>query len=468
MASTYTTNGGIEKIGTGDQAGTWGTTTNLNLDIIDRLINGVGTVTISGTTHTLTTTDGTLSDGMYKLIIFSGSPSGDNTVTIEPNDQQKILFCKNSTSGGHNVIIKQGSGTTVTVANGKTAIVFANGGGSGADVAVIETSTSSFGENVFVTTGSGGVLTLRSSDTDITANDVLGKLQYRSSADTDGGDAVEVSASIEAIAENTFSATANPTTLEFKTGLDAPATTKLKLTSAGDLNLVTDTKSINFGENSEVSLTHVHNVGLLLNSTRRLYFEDASNLDQYIGSGGSGVLEIASPTEIDLTSATIDVNGNLDVSGSITLGGTAITSTATEINFLDGSSTGTVVASKAVVVDGNKDIASFRHLTATGTITAGSFMYSSDESLKKDIKTIEEPIEKIKQLRGVSYTWNENSTQEGKKDIGLIAQEVEKVLPELVAQSDSMDTKTVNYGHLIGLLIEAVKDQQKQIDELKK
>ena len=50
MASTYTTNGGIEKIGTGDQAGTWGTTTNLNLDIIDRLINGVGTVTISGTT----------------------------------------------------------------------------------------------------------------------------------------------------------------------------------------------------------------------------------------------------------------------------------------------------------------------------------------------------------------------------------------------------------------------------------
>ena len=93
MASTYTTNGGIEKIGTGDQAGTWGTTTNLNLDIIDRLINGVGTVTISGTTHTLTTTDGTLSDGMYKLIIFSGSPSGDNTVTIEPNDQQKILFC---------------------------------------------------------------------------------------------------------------------------------------------------------------------------------------------------------------------------------------------------------------------------------------------------------------------------------------------------------------------------------------
>tara|TARA_R100000655_G_scaffold26313_5_gene54211 strand:- start:7097 stop:8494 length:1398 start_codon:yes stop_codon:yes gene_type:complete len=465
MASTYTTNGGIEKIGTGDQAGTWGTTTNLNLDIIDRLINGVGTVTISGTTHTLTTTDGTLSDGMYKLIIFNGSPSGDNTVTIEPNDQQKILFCKNSTSGGHNVIIKQGSGTTVTVANGKTAIVFANGGGAGADVAVIETSTSSFGENVFITTSSGGVLTLRSSDTDITANDVLGKLQYRSSADSDSGDAVEVSASIEAVAENTFSATANPTTLEFKTGLDAPATTKLKLTSAGNLQLVLDNISLSFGVDGDTTLTHVHDTALLLNSSRQLQFGDSGT---YIHQSADGVLKLVADGTLFFVAPTVDLDGNLDVSGSITLGGTAITSTATEINFLDGSSGGTVVASKAVVVDGNKDIGSFRHLTATGTITAGSFMYSSDESLKKDIKTIEEPIEKIKQLRGVSYTWNENSTQEGKKDIGLIAQEVEKVLPELVAQSDSMDTKTVNYGHLIGLLIEAVKDQQKQIDELKK
>jgi hypothetical protein len=58
--------------------------------------------------------------------------------------------------------------------------------------------------------------------------------------------------------------------------------------------------------------------------------------------------------------------------------------------------------------------------------------------------------------------------QEGKKSIGLIAQEVEKVLPDLVEQSDSLDSKGVNYGHLIGLLIEDIKDQQKQIDELKK
>ena len=52
MASTYTQNIGIEKPGTGDQSGTWGATTNLNFDIIDRAINGVVTITLAGTTHT--------------------------------------------------------------------------------------------------------------------------------------------------------------------------------------------------------------------------------------------------------------------------------------------------------------------------------------------------------------------------------------------------------------------------------
>ena len=71
MASSYTANNGIEKIGTGEQAGTWGATTNTNFDILDRAINGVGAITLSGTTHTLTTTDGALSDGHFKVLVFA-------------------------------------------------------------------------------------------------------------------------------------------------------------------------------------------------------------------------------------------------------------------------------------------------------------------------------------------------------------------------------------------------------------
>ena len=74
MASTYTTNLGIEKIGTGEQAGAWGTTTNNNFDLLDEAVNGVISISLSGTSKTLTTSNGTLSEGGRKVIIFTGSP----------------------------------------------------------------------------------------------------------------------------------------------------------------------------------------------------------------------------------------------------------------------------------------------------------------------------------------------------------------------------------------------------------
>ena len=138
MASTYTGNTGIEKIGSGEQAGTWGTTTNTNFDIIDRALNGVVTLTISGNT-TLTTNDGSLSNGHYKVLILSGTPSGAFDLLFDPNDQQKWFFVKNST--GQTATIKQGggSGSTVTVPNGTSTIVFADGTGADANVNSIPT-----------------------------------------------------------------------------------------------------------------------------------------------------------------------------------------------------------------------------------------------------------------------------------------------------------------------------------------
>ena len=136
MASTYTSSTGIEKIGSGEQAGTWGNTTNNNLDIIDRALNGSVTLTITGNT-TLTTSDGTLSNGQFKIIILAGSPSGAFDLTIDPNDQQKWYFIKNSS--GQTATVKQGggSGSTVAVATGLTAILFADGTGSNANVSSI-------------------------------------------------------------------------------------------------------------------------------------------------------------------------------------------------------------------------------------------------------------------------------------------------------------------------------------------
>ena len=108
MPSTYTNNSGIEKPGSGEQAGTWGATSNNNFDIIDRALNGVCVITLAGTSHTLTTTDGTLSDGQYKVLVIGGTPSGTNTITISPNDQDKIYLAKNNTA--QSVVFTQGSG----------------------------------------------------------------------------------------------------------------------------------------------------------------------------------------------------------------------------------------------------------------------------------------------------------------------------------------------------------------------
>ena len=136
MASSYTANLGIEKPGSGQQAGTWGTTTNTNFDIIDQAINGVLSLSLTGTTTTLPTTDGALSDGGHKVLLLAGSPSGTNTITISPNDQDKVYLVKNSS--GQTATFQQGdgSGGTASVLNGETAWVFADGAGTGAQVQV--------------------------------------------------------------------------------------------------------------------------------------------------------------------------------------------------------------------------------------------------------------------------------------------------------------------------------------------
>ena len=132
MASTYTDNTGIEQPGPGEQSGTWGTTTNRNFDIIDRSLNGVGTVTLAGTSHTLTTSDGSLSNGHYRVLVLGGTPTGTCTITISPNDQDKLYFVHNDS--GESATFTQGTGGNVTIADGQTKIIFADGAGAGAKV----------------------------------------------------------------------------------------------------------------------------------------------------------------------------------------------------------------------------------------------------------------------------------------------------------------------------------------------
>jgi len=194
MVSTYTANGGIEKIGTGEQSGTWGDTTNTNFDIIDKLTNGVIDITLSGTTHTLTTSDGTVSDGMSKVLVLGGSPSGTNTITMSPNDAQKLYFVKNGTS--QIATFTQGSGANVNVAAGAGAIIFADGAGSGAavtDLTALFPNANTSGAGVFSSiTANGGVtvdnITIDGTEIDLSSGDLTVDVAGDIDLDAGGGD----------------------------------------------------------------------------------------------------------------------------------------------------------------------------------------------------------------------------------------------------------------------------------------
>tara|TARA_Y100000401_G_scaffold29594_1_gene21585 strand:- start:205 stop:1467 length:1263 start_codon:yes stop_codon:yes gene_type:complete len=112
---------------------------------------------------------------------------------------------------------------------------------------------------------------------------------------------------------------------------------------------------------------------------------------------------------------------------------------------------------------GIKDSSPSYRLDVAGTIRAtGDVIAYSDERVKENIKTIDSSLEKVNKLRGVEF----NKIGEDKKSIGVIAQEVEKILPEVIATDDE-GMKSVAYGNMVGVLIEAIKELNAEVKELK-
>ena len=97
-----------------------------------------------------------------------------------------------------------------------------------------------------------------------------------------------------------------------------------------------------------------------------------------------------------------------------------------------------------------------------GTVNAGNFNSTSDATLKTNVETLTGSLDAVKAMRGVSFDWIES----GKSEVGVIAQEVEEVIPDLV-NTNEQGIKSVKYGNIVAVLIEAIKEQQEQIDELK-
>ena len=133
--ATYVNNLRLKEIATGDESGTWGTSTNTNLELIaDALGTGTEAITTNADTHTTTVADGSADAGRALYLKYTGTLDSACTITIAPNTINRVQLIENATSGSQNIIIKQGSGATVTIAPGKVAAVQLDGAGSGAAV----------------------------------------------------------------------------------------------------------------------------------------------------------------------------------------------------------------------------------------------------------------------------------------------------------------------------------------------
>ena len=122
----------LTELATGEGSGTWGTTTNTNLELIGEAFSfGTEAITTNADTHTTTIADGSTDPGRSLFLKYTGTLDSACTITIAPNTVSKLWFIENATSGSQNIIIKQGSGATITIPNGQTKAIYSDGAGSG-------------------------------------------------------------------------------------------------------------------------------------------------------------------------------------------------------------------------------------------------------------------------------------------------------------------------------------------------
>jgi len=153
----------------------------------------------------------------------------------------------------------------------------------------------------------------------------------------------------------------------------------------------------------------------------------------------------------------LTVDGNVSLNGNVTLGD----NTADDIT-VSGEFISNLIPNATNSFDLGSSTQKWRDVWVAGTTTSSDFNTTSDVKWKKNIETIDDPVSKVMQIRGVTFDWKHVQ----QSSAGVIAQEIENVMPQIVRENN--DTKVVNYNGLIGLLIEAIKQQQTQIDELYK
>ena len=431
MASTYVNNLRLNEMGTGDQSGTWGTVTNTNLELIGEALGyGTEAIVTNADTHVSTVADGSTDAARAMYVKYTGTLDSTCTITIAPNTMKRVQIIENATSGSQSIIIKQGSGATVTVPNGTTKICVLDGAGSGAavidglenlsisgDLTIggddLKMATNTSG-HILVADGTSynpvavsGDVTIASSGAITIANDAVEQAMVAD--DAVGADQLASDAVVNA-------SVASGAAIAFSKMADLTASRALVSDSNGDVSASAVT-STEIGYLDGVTSAIQTQLGTKLNAAlpNDAWISSADGRNRiYLATNSNTILKFDGVFRVDNNS------------------GTTMLTTDTSGNF-----------------------------TATGNVGA-----YSDMALKEDIYQIENALEKVNKLRGVHFTRKSNNS----KEIGVVANEVEKIVPELVDEHEDKElgtVKTMKYANTVGLLIEAVKDLSRQVEELK-
>ena len=156
--ATYVNNLRLKEITTGDEDGTWGTSTNTNLELITDAL-GYGTKQVAADSNETFTMPNATADGtraLYLKFTSAVSLTGTRTLTLAPDTVSKMWMIENATSGSQSITIKQGSGAEVTIANGEKTWLYTDGAGAGAAVALANPTETGTGTVTSVATADGG------------------------------------------------------------------------------------------------------------------------------------------------------------------------------------------------------------------------------------------------------------------------------------------------------------------------
>ncbi len=343
MASTYVNNLRLNEMGTGDASGTWGTTTNTNLELIGEALGfGTEAITTNADTHSTVVADGASDAGRAMYLKYTGTLDSACTITITPNTMKRMQFIENGTSGSQNIIISQGSGANITIPAGDTKAVYLDGAGSGA--AVIDAFASL------------NVVDLKIQD-DLTLTDDLivnGDIDLEGAIDVNGTanlDVVDIDGAVDMA--STLAVTGIVT-----------LTDDLIIGDGKTIGSASDVDAMTIAANGQITLTQTL-IGTALDISGDIDVDGTTNLD---------VVDIDGAVDMATTLAVagnVDFNGDLDVDGTANL----------DVTDIDGTLNVAGVATAQVSANINQvAISSSSNATAWDAAAAANAYYSTSEN----------------------------------------------------------------------------------------